>query len=236
MINNIKLNKIIDLLDRFIIYFSIITLLTIAVGLYYSLFSSPADYQQGEMVRIMYIHVPSAWMSLMIYSFMTISSILYVFLRNPLYNIISYSASTIGICFTIVTLITGSLWGKPIWGTWWVWDARLTSVLILLFFYIGYISLFNSIRIIDYNSISPAILNIVGFINIPIVKFSVDFWNSLHQPASIMRFKSPAIHSSMLKPLMIMFLGSIFYFFTMLIIKVKTELIEKKINRINYIN
>ncbi|MFN7038161.1 MAG: heme ABC transporter permease [Alphaproteobacteria bacterium] len=227
-----KFNNFINLVLPFFVVIAISTLLT---GLYFALFNSPPDYQQGEIVRIMYIHVPSAWMSLIIYSFMAMMSCAYLIWKNPLVNILAISSAPIGAGFALITLITGSLWGKPIWGTWWVWDARLTSMLILFFFYIGYISLSNAMKEVDINSNAPSILSIVGFINIPIVKFSVDFWNSLHQPASIIRVGGPAIHSSMLKPLLLMAIGSLFYFFTILIVKVKIKLYDKKIQRFNLI-
>ncbi|MGB0934630.1 MAG: heme ABC transporter permease [Alphaproteobacteria bacterium] len=185
-------------------------------GLYLSLSASPPDYLQGESVRIMYIHVPAAWMALGVYTFMAVSSAIQLIWRSPLAGLLAQSAAPIGALFTFICLVTGSLWGKPTWGAWWVWDARLTSVLLLFFFYLGYLFLDGDD---EQTSRTRAILAIIGIINIPVVKFSVDWWNTLHQPASIMRFDSPAIHSSMLKPLIVMALGYVLYFLAMLLIR-----------------
>ncbi len=190
--------------------------------------ASPADYQQGEMVRIMYIHVPSAWMALGIYSFMAISSVIYLVWRNTLYAIAAINAAPIGAVFAFITLVTGSLWGKPIWGTWWVWDARLTSMLILFLFYVGYILLSSALRN-NFNQYDfPAVLAIVGLINVPIVKFSVEYWTSLHQKASIIRLGGPSIHPEMLWPLLIMFCGCIFFFMHLVLIRYQSTINEKK--------
>jgi heme exporter protein C len=210
----------------------LITISSFAAGLYFAIFASPADYQQGEMVRIMYVHVPAAWMSLGIYSFMAIFSACYLIWRNYTYFIIARNAASIGTAFALITLVTGSLWGKPIWGAWWVFDARLTSMLILFFFYIGYIALSQSFDNIEQAAKSASILSIIGFINVPLVKFSVNFWNSLHQPASILRKLGPSIHPSMLTPLLLMFLAFSGYFIVILIVKVKTDLILRKSRRL----
>jgi heme exporter protein C len=214
----------------------VISLLFLISGLYIGFFKAPVDYQQGAMVRVMYIHVPSAWMSVMIYSVMFLASVLFLMMRNPLFDIIARAAAPIGACFTFATLVTGSLWGKPIWGTWWVWDARLTSVFILFLFYVGYLLLQNSSEDNNKTSRALAILAIIGFINIPIVKFSVNFWNTLHQPASILRVGGPSIHSSMLTPLLLMFGGCLFYFLSFLLIRVQLIIIERKINAAQYRN
>ncbi len=196
-------------------------------GVYYSFFNSPADYQQGEYVRIMYVHVPSAWLSLGIYSLMAVSSFIFLVWHNPMFDLISKSSASIGTLFCLITLVTGSFWGKPIWGTWWVWDARLTSMLILFFFYAGYLALVKISNQLKNNK-APAALAIVGFINVPIVKFSVNLWNSLHQPASVFRLGGPSIHSSMLKPLMIMFFSfALFYLVNLMLILKKNILISK---------
>ncbi len=207
----------------------IITLMLICVisGIYYGFFVSPADYQQGEYVRIMYIHVPSAWLSLMIYMLMGISSFIYLVWRNPVFDLIAKSSAPIGSLFCFITLVTGSFWGKPIWGTWWVWDARLTSMLILFFFYIGYLSLSDLSKDRPNNKAS-AVLAVLGCINIPIVKFSVNLWHSLHQPASVFKIGGPSIHNSMLIPLMIMFIAFCLYFMSNLLIALKTSLLEHK--------
>lgn len=200
-------------------------------GCYFAFFNSEADYQQGDFVRIMYVHVPSAWMALGIYSFIGISSIIYIIWRNQLMDIIARKSAMVGAVFALITLLTGSLWGKPVWGAWWVWDARLTSMLILFFFYLGYMALCNSLQEQTINSDTPAILAIIGLINIPIVKFSVDIWNTLHQPASVLRFGNPTIHYSMLLPLILMFLGCVFFFVSIVVTRVKIEIIQRKLLR-----
>jgi heme exporter protein C len=218
--------------NKLIVFFAMMSMSLFAIGLYWALITSPADYQQGEAVRIMYIHVPAAWMSLFIYSFMASSSISYLIWRNNFADIIARKSAFIGVNFTFITLITGSVWGKPIWGTWWVWDARLSSLLILFFFYLGYIAVDLSSKNRRKSSVSLAVLAVIGFVNVPIVKFSVDFWNSLHQPASIIRSGGSAIDPSMLKPLLIMAAGCLFYFLWILFIRVKSEILNHKIQRL----
>jgi heme exporter protein C len=199
-----------------------------AYGLYISLVVSPADYQQGEAVRIMYIHVPSAWMSLMIYSIMAAMSALYLIGRTPAAYMIARASAPIGLCFTLITLITGSLWGKPIWGSYWVWDARLTSVLILLFFYLGYLLLIHSFQNDSKAATSSSILALVGVINIPLIKFSVEYWHTLHQPASILRKGGIAIHPSMLSPLLIMAAACLLLYLTLLSLRFETLRHQRK--------
>lgn len=203
--------------------------LTLAIP---AILNSPLDYQQGNAVRIMYIHVPAAWMALLIYSLMAIFNISAFIWKNPFFHIISKSIAIIGCVFTAITLATGSLWGKPIWGTYWVWDARLTSVLILFFLYLGYIILLNSFDEREKGEKIAAIISIVGFINIPIIKFSVEYFNSLHQPASIMRSGGVAIHESMLKPLLLMFACYFSYFVFVSLLRVKSEILAKKIKNL----
>ncbi len=210
---------------------SVCAIILLICGTYLALVVSPADYQQGEFVRIMYVHVPSAWMALGIYTMIAGFSAASLIWKNPLSDILAISASYIGATFTLICLITGSLWGKPIWGTWWVWDARLTSVLILFFFYVGHIALYNAHESKERAGKSAAILALVGFINVPIVKFSVDWWNTLHQPASILRSGGVAIDPAMMRPLMLMFLFFISFFIVTLIIRVKSEIISRKIDR-----
>lgn len=181
-------------------------------GLYYALIASPPDYQQGEMVRVMYVHVPSAWMSLGIYSFVTICSILNLVFRIKLAFIFALAAAPIGAIFSAITLITGSIWGKPIWGAWWVWDARLTSMLVLFLIYLSYIIVATSGNNLLRAEKPASVIAIIGFINVPIVKFSVDIWYSLHQGSSVMKFSAPSIHHSMLIPLFLMFFSFILYF------------------------
>lgn len=211
--------------------FSLICFLGCLIFAIPAIINSPIDYQQSNAVKIMYIHVPAAWMALLVYSLMAIFNISAFIWKNPFFHLISKSIAGIGATFTFVTLATGSIWGKPIWGTWWVWDARLTSVLILFFLYLGYIILIDSFDDIQKGEKIAAIISIVGFVNIPIIKFSVEYFNSLHQPASIMRSGGVAIDPAMLKPLLLMF-GAYFSFFVFLsLIKVRSEIIIAKNRR-----
>ncbi|MDG1436212.1 MAG: heme ABC transporter permease [Rickettsiaceae bacterium] len=200
------------------------------IGLYYSLFSSPIDYQQGDMVRIMYVHVPAAWMSLGVYVFMAVCSFSAIVWRTRISYILAVAAAPIGATFALITLVTGSIWGKPIWGTWWVWDARLTSMLVLFLLYISYISITNSGSSILRAEKPASVMALIGLINIPIVKFSVDIWYSLHQPASVLKIGGPSIHSAMLLPLMIMFASFIIFFILTLIMRTKILMIKIKRN------
>lgn len=200
---------------------SVLLLVVMSYGLYQALIASPIDYQQGEMVRVMYIHVPAAWMSLGVYSFMAICSFSNLVWRTKMSYILAAASAPIGAMFALITLVTGSLWGKPIWGTWWVWDARLTSMLILFLFYLCYIAVVNSGDSFSRAEKPASVIALVGFINVPIVKFSVDMWYSLHQGASVLRFKGPAIHSSMMLPLMLMFASFILYFLLALMLRTK---------------
>lgn len=205
------------------------TVILIAAGLYFSLFASPIDYQQGDTVRIMYLHVPAAWMGLFCYVGMAICGAMSLIWKHPLADICARATAPIGATFTALCLITGSLWGEPMWGTWWVWDARLTSMLILLFLYLGYIALVNAFDDPERGSKAGSALALVGAINVPIVKFSVDWWNTLHQPASIVRMDGPAVDPSMQLPLALMILGFTSYYFVVLILRVRLELNERRI-------
>jgi heme exporter protein C len=195
--------------------------------------NSPLDYQQSNAVKIMYIHVPAAWMALIIYTLMAVFNISGFIWKNPFFYLIAKSIASIGAVFTLVTLVTGSIWGKPIWGAWWVWDARLTSVLILFFLYLGYIILLDSFDDKEKGEKIAAIISIVGFVNVPIIKFSVEYWNSLHQPASIIRSGGVAIDPAMLKPLLLMFGVYFCYFVFLSLLKVRSEIMLIKINKIN---
>jgi heme exporter protein C len=219
--------------DKILPFSGVLTIIFLGVGLYYALIASPPDYQQGESVRIMYIHVPAASMALGIYTFIAAFCAASLIWKNPLADMLAISAAPIGAAFTLICLATGSLWGKPIWGTWWVWDARLTSVLILFFFYLGYMALYNAYDDRERAGRASAILALVGFINVPIVKFSVDWWNTLHQPASIIRTGGVSIDSSMMIPLMLMFFGYIAFFVMVLILRVKAEILILKQERLN---
>ena len=207
-----------------------ISIILLLVGLWFSLYQSPIDYQQGNAVRIMYIHVPSAWMSMGIYSFIALSSFFGLIYGHITAFTLAKAAAPIGATFTAICLISGSAWGKPMWGTWWVWDARLTSVLILFFFYIGYIVFSKSFNDFSKGEKFSSILAIIGLVNLPIIKFSVDYWNTLHQPASISKFGAPSIHIDMLIPLLIMFLAFIFIFIHLLMIRFQLELNNRRLN------
>ena len=220
-----RFNRITEKIQPCILFITIITLI---LGLYFGLFDSPKDYQQGDAVRIMYVHVPSAWLASFLYFSLAISCVFYLVWKHPLADLVSSSIAPIGALFSALTLFTGSLWGKPMWGTWWVWDARLTSMLVLFFFYLSYILLSNAFeRKID-GSKTASVLAIVGLINLPIVKFSVDWWHTLHQPASIIKIGGPSIDDKMLLPLILMIFALSFFSLYLIVLNVKTKLIEKK--------
>jgi heme exporter protein C len=200
----------------------------IALGLYLALFAAPPDYQQGEAVRIMYVHVPAAWLALNVYLFVAVASAVALVWRHPLAEIAARAAAPVGAAFTFVCLTTGSLWGRPMWGTWWVWDARLTSVLVLFFLYLGYIALVNGFDDPARGGRAGSVLALVGVVNLPIIKFSVDWWNTLHQPATVLRLGKPTIALSMLTPLLVMALGFMLLFLTLLLVRMRTELNERK--------
>ena len=211
-------------------WFAIISFILLIIGLWLSFFNSPIDYQQGNAVRILYIHAPSAWLSMMIYSFIAINSFFGLIYGHVTAFCLARAAAPVGITFTSICLVTGSVWGKPMWGTWWVRDARLTSVLILFFFYIGYIIFSKSFSDFSKGEKFSSILSIIGIVNLPIIKFSVDYWNTLHQPASISKLSSPSIHIDMLIPLIVMFLSFLFLFLYILILRFQGELNLRKIN------
>jgi len=206
-----------------------LTLITLAAGLYFALFVSPPDYQQSETVRIMYVHVPAAWMAMFCYVAMALASASALIWRHLVADVVAKATAPIGAAFTLLALATGSLWGKPMWGTWWVWDARLTSVLILFFLYLGYIVLHDAFDDASRGARAASILAVVGAINVPIIKFSVDWWNTLHQPASVVKFDGPAIHSSMLTPLVLMAVAYTALYIWILTIRVKAEINTSKI-------
>ena len=230
MFKNFFPNKILSFSNKLFSFLIVLMLLFVFVGLIYALFLSPPDFTQGDSVRIMYVHVPSAWMSLIIYACIAGSSAIALIWKNPVAFIFAKASSPIGALFTLITLVTGSLWGKPMWGTWWVWDARLTSVLLLFFIYIAHISLLNAFDNPKRGERPSAILALVGIINLPIIKWSVDWWNTLHQPASVTRLDTPAIHYEMLIPLLVMSLSFMLYYITIVIIRMHNEILVRKIN------
>jgi heme exporter protein C len=200
----------------------------LAIGLAWSLVIAPPDYQQGETVRIMFIHVPAAWMALAVYLFVAIASAVALVWRHPLAEIGAQAAAPAGAAFTLVCLATGSLWGRPMWGAWWVWDARLTSVLVLFFLYLGYVALTNAFDDRSRGARAGSLLALVGVVNLPIIKFSVDWWNTLHQPASVVRVGGPTIALSMLLPLLIMATGFMLLFGWLLLLRMRTIMNERK--------
>ena len=208
------------------------TALLLAAGLALALFVAPADYQQGDSVRIMYVHVPAAWMALFVYTVIAGASAVALIWRHPLADLVAKASSPVGASFTFLALVTGSLWGKPMWGTWWVWDARLTSVLILFFLYLGHMAIMNAFEDPSRGRRAAAILALVGFVNVPIIKFSVDWWNTLHQPASVTRIGVPTIHPSMLWPLLIMAIAFTLFYVTVLLLRVKGEILAARLRNL----
>jgi heme exporter protein C len=200
----------------------------IAGGLYLGLFLSPPDYQQGDTVRIMFVHVPAAWIAMMAYGLMATASVFGLVWRHPLADVAAKSAAPLGALFTALALITGSLWGKPMWGAYWVWDARLTSFLILFFLYLGYIALWNAIEDEVRAGRAAAVLALVGAVDVVIVKFSVDWWNTLHQGESIFRSGGPLIAPVFLWPLFLMAFGYTFLFFTLWMVRIRTEIVTRR--------
>ncbi|HYD88459.1 MAG TPA: heme ABC transporter permease [Vitreimonas sp.] len=204
-------------------------IIALGVGLPWALLFSPADYQQGETVRIMYVHVPAAWWSMGIYAFMAVASFVGLVWRHALADVAARAAAPIGATFAGLCLITGSLWGAPTWGTWWEWDGRLTSMLVLFVIYLGYIALWSAIEDEEKAARLAAILCLVGLINLPIIRFSVDWWSTLHQPASIMRSGGSAIHPSMLGPLLTMAAGFLFLFAALLMMNMRAAIFRRRV-------
>ena len=205
-------------------------LLFFIAGLIGGLLLAPADYQQGESFRIIYVHVPAAWMSLFVYMLMASNAAILLIWRVKICEIIIRSSAVLGASFTFLALVTGSIWGKPMWGTWWVWDARLTSELILLFLYLGFIALQSAFEDRRIAARAGAILLLVGVVNIPIIKYSVEWWSTLHQPATISKLGAPSIHIDMLIPLLLMMAACMFYFFSILLIRSRTEILAYESN------
>ena len=224
LINPSKFIKFSDLVFKPLVIF---TLLVFIIGLFY-VYKSPLDYQQGLTVKIMYVHVPSAYLAILIYAIMTIYSIIGLAFKMPFSFIINKAIAPIGAVFTLSCLISGSMWGKPMWGTWWVWDARLTSVAILFIVYLIIIFLYQTFENREVREKTVAIFILIGSINLPIIKFSVDWWNTLHQPASISKLSSPSIDISMLKPLLIMILAFSLITVIIAILRIKAEILIRK--------
>ena len=224
LINPSRFNKFAEIIFKPLL---VITSLFLIVGLFL-VYLSPLDYQQGLTVKIMYIHVPSAWLALLTYGIMTIYSIIGLAFKIPFSFIINKAIAPIGAMFTLLCLISGSMWGKPMWGTWWVWDARLTSVAILFIIYLIIIFLNQTFENKDVREKTIAIFILIGSINLPIIKFSVDWWNTLHQPASVSKLSSPTIDTSMLQPLIVMTLAFSLIGLIIAILRIKAEIIIRK--------
>ncbi len=224
LINPNKFNILADIIFKPLLIIALIILTLGLVLVYYS----PLDYQQGLTVKIMYIHVPSAWLALLTYAIMTIYSIIGLAFKIPFSFIVNKAIAPIGAIFTTLFLLSGSLWGKPMWGTWWVWDARLTSVAILLIIYVTIIFLNQTFESREVREKTVAIFILIGSINLPIIKFSVDWWNTLHQPASISKLSSPSIDISMLQPLIVMTLAFSLIGLIIAILRIKAEILIRK--------
>ncbi len=203
-------------------------LIILTLGLFEALILSPQDYLQGDSVRIMYVHVPSAWISLGIFSLMASLSVMVIIFKNKVFFLVAKSLAPSGFIFSLVALVTGSIWGRPTWGTWWAWDARITSMLILCIFYLMYLIAWRIFENKDYVTKITSFIAILGFINIPIIKFSVDWWSTLHQPSSVNIFSETTIHSSMLIPLGIMTAAFALFSLLIFLMKYNTELIKIK--------
>ena len=214
---------------RIVPYMAAATALLFAIGLYLS-FTTEGDYQQGETVRIMYVHVPAAWLSMMCYSVMAASALGTLVWRHPLADVSAKAAAPLGAGFTLLALVTGSLWGKPMWGTWWVWDARLTSVFVLFLMYLGLMALQRAMDDPSKSARVSAVLILVGFVNIPIIKFSVEWWNTLHQPASVMRMGGSAIDPEFLRPLLVMAVAFTLLFFTLHFLAIRNEIWRRRVS------
>lgn len=206
------------------------SLIFLALGIYLGFFVAPKDFVQGEGYRIIYVHVPAAIGSLAIYSVMFISSVFYLVFRIKIFDILAKGSAPIGALFTLIALVTGSLWGKPMWGTWWIWDARLTSELLLLFLYLGYLGLREARVQERLKTKLAAVLAIIGMIDVPIVHFSVEWWQTLHQGATITRFAKPLMPIEMLLPLILMLIAFGLFYVTVLLIRVRTEILMRSYN------
>tara|TARA_B100000029_G_scaffold431578_2_gene443265 strand:- start:146 stop:850 length:705 start_codon:yes stop_codon:yes gene_type:complete len=231
MLKNFFPNRILLLKNKVINNLVILLIAILTVGLAYSLFLSPPDYIQGDSVRIMYVHVPSSFIALACFGFIGVASICNLIFKIKFISLMAKSLAPIGCAFSLISIVTGSLWGKPTWGTWWVWDARLTSMVILLLFYIAYILVWNFIDSFEKANKISSIIGIVGSFNLPVIKYSVDWWNTLHQPSSITLTSAPTIHYTMLIPLTIMFFVMIIYLAIIFLMRYKTEVMRIKTDK-----
>ena len=231
MLKNFFPNKILSLNKNPFTILIIIMISVIIVGLINALITSPPDAVQGNSVRIMYVHVPSSFIAISCFGFIGIASIATLIFKVKILPLMAKSIAPVGSVFCLISIVTGSLWGKPTWGIFWVWDARLTSMLILLIFYLAYIAIWKFIENYEKANKTASIVAIIGSLNLPVIKYSVDWWNTLHQPSSITLTSAPTIHYTMLVPLIIMLVGMIIYSLVIFLMKYKTEIIKFKIDR-----
>ena len=231
MLKNFFPNKILSLNKNFFTILIIIMISVIIVGLINALITSPPDAVQGNSVRIMYVHVPSSFIAIACFGFIGIASITTLIFKVKILPLMAKSIAPVGSVFCLISIVTGSLWGKPTWGIFWVWDARLTSLLILLVFYLAYIAVWKFIENYEKANKTASIIAIIGSLNLPVIKYSVDWWNTLHQPSSITLTSAPTIHYTMLVPLIIMLVGMIIYSLIIFLMKYKTEIIKFKIDK-----
>ena len=213
---------------RLLPWLGVLAAVLLVIGAGWGLAVAPADYQQGDSYRIMFIHVPAAWLSMLTYMVLASGAFVFLVWRIKLADMLAKCCAPLGAAFTFLTLVTGSLWGKPMWGTWWAWDARLTSELVLLFLYLGLVALRGAIDEPQRAGRATALLALVGVVNIPIIHFSVEWWNTLHQPASLTRMDGPAIHPAMLTPLLLMIAGFTVYFAAALLQRMRCEILERE--------
>ena len=220
--------RFMDLSGALLPWIAAASALAFAAGLYLAL-TAPPDYQQGDSVRIMFVHVPAAWLGMMIYGLMALASLVSLVNRHPLADVAAKTAAPLGALFTALALVTGSLWGRPMWGAWWVWDGRLTSFLLMLFLYLGYIALWNAIEDETRAARATAVLALVGVVNLPIIEFSVDWWTTLHQGESIFRKDGPTISAVFLWPLFLLAVAYTALFFTLWLVRIRTEILNRRV-------
>jgi heme exporter protein C len=223
--------RFLALAERLLPWLVGLTVMSFAAGFALT-YGAPDDYQQGATVKIMFIHVPSAWLGMFAWGLMSVAALGTLVWRHPLADVAAKTAAPLGAAFTFLCLVTGSLWGRPMWGTYWVWDARLTSVLVLFLMYLGLIALWRTVEDPSRAARTTAILTLVGAINLPIIKFSVDWWNTLHQPASITRIGAPAIHPSILIPLLVMALAFTLLFVTLHLAAMRNEILRRRVRNL----
>ena len=231
MFKNFFPNKIFSISNKFINTLIIFMIFIVFLGLIYALFISPEDYIQGDSVRIIYVHVPSSFIALGCFGFIGIGSILNLIFKIKFISLMTKSLAPVGCIFSLVSIVTGSLWGKPTWGIWWVWDARLTSMSILFLFYLAYIFTWKFVNNFEKANKISSVIGIVGLFNLPIIRYSVDWWSTLHQPSSITLTSAPTIHYTMLIPLIIMFFGMVMYSLIIFLMSYKTEVMKFKLDK-----